>query len=96
MRAGKLPVRLPAHDSTLSGDTDLGDRWEPAQQKAEQGYKNFTRALWRAGSYSPSSLTFTFFTSAISEITIARIPFRSNAIPVARTYFPTNGISFSR
>jgi hypothetical protein len=46
--------------------------------------------------HSPSSLTFTSFTSAISEITIARIPFRSNAIPVARTYFPTNGISFVR
>src|SRR5947209_13599619 len=27
MRAGKLPVRLPAHDPTLSGDTDLADRW---------------------------------------------------------------------
>lgn len=46
--------------------------------------------------HSPSSLTFTSFTSAICEITIARIPFRSNAIPVARTYFPTKGISFVR
>ena len=46
--------------------------------------------------HSPSSLTFTSFTTAISEITIARVPFRSNAIPVARTYFPTNGINLVR
>jgi hypothetical protein len=34
--------------------------------------------------------------SLISLIAIVRVPFRSLTFPMARTYFPTNGIIFSR
>jgi hypothetical protein len=47
-------------------------------------------------SYSPSNVKCTSIISAISVITIERVPFRSNTIPLARTYLPTNGISFWR
>ncbi len=49
-----------------------------------------------AASYSPSNVKCTSFISVISVMTIARVPLRSNTIPVARTYLPTKGISFFR
>jgi hypothetical protein len=51
---------------------------------------------FRLASYSSSTVTCTSFISVISVMTIARVPLRSNTIPLARTYFPTNGISFCR
>jgi len=49
-----------------------------------------------AAGYSRSNVTCTSFISAISVMTIARVPLRSNTIPFARTYLPTKGISFCR
>ena len=46
--------------------------------------------------YPSSSFTVTSFISLISLITIACVPVRSNTIPLARTYLPTNGISTCR
>lgn len=47
-------------------------------------------------SYFSSIVRGTVFISLISAITMARVPFRSKTIPVAWTYLPTKGISFSR
>jgi hypothetical protein len=47
-------------------------------------------------SYCPSSVKWISFISLISVITMACVPFRSNTVPLARTYLPTNGISFCR
>lgn len=46
--------------------------------------------------YPSSSFTVTSFISLISVITMACVPVRSNTIPVARTYLPTNGMSTCR
>ena len=46
--------------------------------------------------YPSSSFTVTSFISLISVITMAWVPLRSNTIPVARTYLPTNGMSTCR
>jgi hypothetical protein len=42
-----------------------------------------------ATSHSPTNVTCTSFISVISVMTMACVPWRSNTIPVARTYLPT-------
>lgn len=44
-------------------------------------------------SYCPSITNWISFISLISVMTIACVPVRSNTVPLARTYLPTNGIS---
>src|SRR6202000_970957 len=63
------------------------------------------QALWqslgiRSSAVSGSSfprlvLSFTSFISVMVLITIVRVPFRRYTMPLARTYLPTYGISFS-
>ena len=47
-------------------------------------------------SYCSSVVKWISFISLISVITIACVPVRSNTVPLARTYLPTNGVSSCR
>jgi hypothetical protein len=77
--------------STLTGALRLNPPFPIGVRRRDQ-HSDFSFA---AG-YSPSNVTCTSFISAISVMTIARVPLRSNTIPFARTYLPTKGISFCR
>jgi hypothetical protein len=64
-----------------------------------QGWKAtiaFSRLFSVSLNHRSSIVKWTSFISLISVITIACVPVRSNTVPLARTYLPTNGISCCR
>lgn len=75
------------------GETAAGP-FEPTFRVHERARPE--RAAPAADDHSPSRDRCTPSSSLISAITIARVPLRSNTVPLARTYFPTKGISFFR
>jgi hypothetical protein len=65
-----------------------GRRWRRMREETATGLRENHKK-----DYFASIFKGIFFTSSISLIAIARVPFRSTTGPVTRTYLPSNGIN---